>query len=68
MSIPFDSAIGTLEAMFPEWEKETLKTLLISNHYHVERTIETILGMQGDMNVGSNESEPTTLPSSSSNS
>lgn len=52
MSIPFDNAVGTLQSMFPEWDPETLTTLLISNNYHVERTIESILTMQGDMNVG----------------
>ena len=51
MSIPFDNAVLTLQTMFPEWEQETLTTLLISNNYHVERTIESILSMQGDMNV-----------------
>lgn len=53
MSIPFDNAVGTLEAMFPDWEKETLTTLLISNSYHVERTIEMVLSMQGDVNPSS---------------
>ena len=58
MSIPFDNAVGTLEAMFPEWDKETLTTLLISNSYHVERTIEMVLSMQGDLNPSTENSQP----------
>ncbi len=58
MSIPFDNAVGTLESMFPEWDKETLTTLLISNSYHVERTIEMVLSMQGDTNPSSENVEP----------
>ncbi len=37
--------------MFPEWDEDTLTTLLISNNYHLERTIETVLTMSGDPNV-----------------
>jgi hypothetical protein len=58
MSIPFDNAVGTLESMFPEWDKETLTTLLISNSYHVERTIEMVLSMQGDANPSSENVQP----------
>lgn len=44
----YDDAVSTLQAMFPEWDKETLETVLTSNNYHVERTIESIFIMQGD--------------------
>lgn len=50
-SISFEDALVTLQSMFPEWDKDTLETLLISNDYHVERTIETVLTMSGDTNV-----------------
>jgi hypothetical protein len=52
MSISFENAVGTLKSMFPEWDEETLTTLLMSNQYHVERTIETILSMCGDADAG----------------
>lgn len=45
MSISFESAVATLKAMFPEWDEETLSTILMSNNYHVEQTIETVLSM-----------------------
>lgn len=48
MSMAYDDAVSTLQAMFPEWDKETLETVLTSNNYHVERTIESIFIMQGD--------------------
>lgn len=48
MSISFESAVETLKVMFPDWDEETLSSILISNQYHVERTIETVLSMQGD--------------------
>lgn len=51
MSISFENAVATLTAMFPDWDEETLSTLLISNNYHVERTIETVLAMSGDGSV-----------------
>jgi hypothetical protein len=45
MSISFESAVETLKVMFPDWDEETLSTILVSNNYHVERTIETVLSM-----------------------
>ena len=49
MSISFKDAVATLKSMFPEWDDETLGTILTSNNYHVERTIETILQMSGEI-------------------
>ena len=59
MSISFESAVETLKAMFPEWDPETLSTLLESNNYHVERTIETVLALSGDAAM---QEEPTPAP------
>lgn len=55
MSISFESAVATLKAMFPEWDEDTLSTILVSNNYHVENTIETVLSM-GDVTGGDGES------------
>lgn len=60
-SISFETAVETLKVMFPDWDEETLTTILISNNYHVERTIETVLTMSGDTNVNN------PAPSSSAN-
>lgn len=65
MSISFDNAIATLKNMFPEWDEDTLSTLLVANNYHVERTIETILSMSGDPNVSSPNDPPASPPASS---
>jgi hypothetical protein len=62
MSISFEAAISTLKTMFPEWDEEMLSTLLIANNYHVERTIETVLTMNGDTNIGTSIPEPTPAP------
>ena len=35
MSISFDEAVASLQAMFPEWDKEMLSMILESNQYHV---------------------------------
>lgn len=65
MSISFEVAVSTLTAMFPDWDEETLSTLLISNNYHVERTIETVLAMSGDASVDmpqTQQPQPTPMP------
>mmetsp|Transcript_22749 Transcript_22749/g.39261 ORF Transcript_22749/g.39261 Transcript_22749/m.39261 type:complete len:328 (-) Transcript_22749:169-1152(-) len=66
MSISFESAVETLKVMFPDWDEETLSTILVSNNYHVENTIETVLSM-GETNgdekpVSRPTSPPTTRP------
>jgi hypothetical protein len=62
MSISFESAVATLKAMFPEWDEETLSTILMSNNYHVEQTIETVLSM-GDTSGVDASSRRSTSPS-----
>lgn len=47
MALTFESAVDSLSAMFPEWDKETLGSVLISNGGRVEATIEMILSMEG---------------------
>jgi len=64
-NISFEEAVSTLKVMFPDWDEETLTTILISNNYHVERTIESVLTMSGDTNV--NPSEPAPAPSQAPN-
>lgn len=64
-NISFEEAVSTLKVMFPDWDEETLTTILISNNYHVERTIESVLTMSGDTNV--NSSEPTPAPAPAPN-
>eukprot|EP01031_Cornospumella_fuschlensis_P035004 gene35003-42391_t len=54
--------------MFPEWDEETLSTLLVANNYHVERTIETVLSMSGDTSVNVPESAVANQTSSPSQS
>lgn len=61
MSISFESAVATLKAMFPEWDEETLSTILMSNNYHVEQTIETVLSM-GDVSGVDSEPRLSTSP------
>jgi len=51
-NITFEDAVATLKTMFPDWDEETLTTILVSNDYHVERTIENVLSMCGDTTVG----------------
>ena len=45
------AAIGTLKAMFPEWDEASLGDILVSNGYHVERSVETILSMESSDSV-----------------
>eukprot|EP01038_Epipyxis_sp_PR26KG_P007693 gene7693-10464_t len=49
MSISFEDAVATLKSMFADWDEETLSAILISNNYHVEHAIETVLSMSGDV-------------------
>ena len=46
MSMSHEEAIQLLASMFEAWERETLMAVFESNGYHVERTIETIIGME----------------------
>ncbi len=48
-TVSFEEALASLIVMFPEWDQETLAELLTSNNYHVERTIESVLMMTGDI-------------------
>lgn len=65
-NISFEEAVSTLKVMFPDWDEETLTTVLISNNYHVERTIESVLTMSGDTNVVS-ETTPAPAPAPAPN-
>lgn len=47
MSVSYEDAMNSLTAMFPEWDQETLGAVLQSNDYHLERTVEVILTMEG---------------------
>lgn len=51
MSISFESAMEQLKSMFPTWDEETMKEILTSNDYHVERTIEQLLAMSGEIDA-----------------
>ena len=61
--VSFDDAVASLQSMFPEWDQETLKTLLITNNGHVERTIENILSMDGQIISQPTISPPSSAPS-----
>jgi hypothetical protein len=41
-----EEAMQLLSSMFESWERETLLAVFESNGYHVERTIESIIGME----------------------
>lgn len=59
MSIRFEDAVATLQSMFPNYEKETLTLLLTSNNMNVERTIESVLVMDGALeSIGSDSLPP----------
>jgi len=59
MSITFEAAVDTLQSMFPSYDKETLSMLLQSNSNNVERTIESVLVMEGTLDsVGSDNLPP----------
>lgn len=46
MSMSHEEAMQLLSSMFESWERETLLAVFESNGYHVERTIESIIGME----------------------
>jgi len=48
MALTFESAVNSLSAMFPKWDKEILGSILISNNGRVESTIEMVLAMEGN--------------------
>jgi hypothetical protein len=48
MSISFEEAIASLQAMFVDWDRDSLHAILEANNYHVERAVEQCLAMSGD--------------------
>ena len=46
MSMTHEEAVQLLCSMFESWDRETLMAIFESNGYHVERTIESIIGME----------------------
>lgn len=56
MALTFESAVDSLSAIFPSWDKETLGSILISNGGRVESTIEMILSMEGSGENSNNQS------------
>jgi hypothetical protein len=47
MAVTFDEAMSSLTSMFPNWDKDTLEAIMVSNDYHLERTVEAVLSMEG---------------------
>lgn len=43
MTITFNNALATLKSMFPDMEEALLKDIIISENYHIERTVEAVL-------------------------
>ncbi|EQC31010.1 hypothetical protein SDRG_11197 [Saprolegnia diclina VS20] len=50
MAVTYDEAMGTLCAMFDTFDRETISCVLEMNRGQLESTIDTLLGMQADMN------------------
>ena len=46
--------------MFPEWDKDTLATILENNNFHIEMTIEQCLSMSGGGSIV--DQDPNTAP------
>lgn len=67
-SITFEAALEMLVSMFPSYERETLVMLLAANNNNVERTIESVLVMDGTLDAVGSDSLPPLPPSSSSSS
>jgi len=40
--VTFEAAVSTLESMFPDWDRQDLENMLVSNRNHVENTIDAI--------------------------
>ncbi len=55
-TVTYDNALTTLHSMFSDYDRETIATILESNNYQVERTIECLLSMGA--NVKSEKLEP----------
>jgi hypothetical protein len=64
MAVTFEDALNTLQAMFADWDRDALAVVLESNHYHLERTIEFILGSAAPPQEQQQQQPVSTLPSS----
>jgi len=49
MEVDFASAMQQLEAMFPNFDDETFRTVLTSNEGHLERTIEDLIKLSNEV-------------------
>lgn len=43
MAVSFNNALSTLKSMFPDMDEAILSDIMISNDYHIERTVEQVL-------------------------
>ncbi len=50
MAVPFDTAVSTIHSMFNgNVDREVVTTVLEANNGHMERTIECLLRMSGEL-------------------
>jgi len=57
MEVDFASAMQQLEAMFPNFDDETFRTVLTSNDGHLERTIEDLIKLSNEVENGPDDDE-----------
>lgn len=51
MTISYEQAMETLSSMFDSWDRETIEAIFQGNECHMERTIDSILAMEGVTDV-----------------
>lgn len=51
MTISYEQAMDTLTSMFESWDRETIEAVFQGNECHMERTIDSILAMEGGSDV-----------------
>lgn len=51
-TVSYKEAMQQLQSMFPDFDRETLKTVLVANDGHFEKTIEDCLKMASDNEAG----------------
>jgi len=54
MSVPFDQAIQSLVAIFGDFDREIIETVLRQNQGHMEKTIDALLEMNGEQPINQN--------------
>lgn len=61
MAIPYEAAVATIQSMFENVDKDVICTVLEANSGHMEKTVECLLAMSGEIPAEEQQQTTTTV-------